>query len=318
MSDTSPEFEKALDGVANFFAPRQTRAGVVARRLLGISKQEDQSLTGQLVAERRRRTRLDGSVPGWVVATTWSAWELLQLGCPPDHLGVSRMIGYVLARQDQAGRFGEGCSERRHAIGLCQHFLSGFFSPGSTDETLAPLTFPSGTIFIEEWDARFAASCFALRTVLQAREERRPAVIRHLDSLIELAGRWERGELAVHVDLLFAALSAIAMAPLQYRQHAEHMAHGLVQRQGSDGTWPNATLWHALDALLSVHSPDVKESIRRAMPRIVGLQRPDGSFDDTGNEEIALIALRALRTLETIPTLPRPRPLKANLASPRT
>jgi len=318
MNAPSPEIEKALVGIAEFFGQRQTRAGVVARRLLGIPRPEDESLTNQLIAERRRRTRMDGSVPGWVVATTWSAWELLQLGCPPDHLGVSRMVGYVLARQDQPGRFGEGCSERRHGMGFCQHHLSGFFSPGSRDELLAPLTFPSGTVFVEEWDARFAASCFALRTVLQAREERRPAVIRHLDSLIELARRWERGEFAVHADLLFAALAAVAMAPLEYRQHAQSIARALLQRQEPDGSWSNATFWHALDALQLVTLAEVKESLRRSVPRIVSMQRDDGSFDETGNEEIALIALRALRTLETIPTLPRPKPVRTNLATPGT
>jgi hypothetical protein len=119
--------------------------------------------------------------------TAWSAWELLQLGCPSDHPGVNRMVGYLLSRQDKAGRWGEGCSERRHGIGHCRHSVSGFFSPGSRDESIAPLTLANGTVIASEYDARFAASCFALRVVLAAGQDRRSAVRQHVESLF---GRW--------------------------------------------------------------------------------------------------------------------------------
>ncbi len=306
MAVPPTELNRALDSVAAFFESRQTRAGVVARRLLGSARPDDERLISQLISERRRKTRLDGGIGGWVSATTWSAWELLQLGCPPDHMGLSRMIGYLLARQDAPGRFGEGCSERRHKLGYCHHFISGFFSPGSKDETAAPLVFPSGAVITKEWDARFAVSCFALRTVLHARQERRDAVRRHIDSLVFLAERWEQDEFPVNRDVAFTAMAAIAAAPLGQRERAVRIAERLIERQRPDGTWENASHYHAVDALLALSTPIAQEAMIRAAQKIVADQRPDGSFDEQVNEEIALIALRAIRSIGAQRAKPRP------------
>lgn len=306
MAFTPTDMNRALDGVAEFFRSRQTRAGVVARRLLSATTTEDDVLSHQLINERRRKTRMDGGVGGWVAATTFSAWELIQLGCRPDHTGLSRMLGYILDRQDKPGRFGEGCSERRHNIGHCHHYIGGFFSPGSKDEIVAPLALPSGSVFTEEWDARFAGSCFALRTVLQARQERRDAVIRHVESLVDLADRWRRAEFPVETELAFTALSAVAVAPLQYRPAAEGMAARLIDQQQPDGTWDKTSTFQAIDALLSVPSAESQVAVRHATESIIQEQRPDGSFDDDANEERALIALRAIWSIGTRRSTPRP------------
>ena len=306
MAVSPTELNRALDGVAEFFQSRQTRAGVVARRLIGASTVEDDSLANQLINERRRKTRLDGGIGGWVSATSWSAWELLQLGCPPDHTGLLRMIGYLLARQDAAGRFGEGCSERRHARGYCHHFVSGFFSPGSKDERTAPLVFPSGAVITKEWDARFACSCFALRTALHARQERRESVARHVDSLIYLAERWQTSEYPVNPDVAFTAMAAIASAPMGKREQAVRIANRLIAFQRPEGDWENASLYHAVDALLALSTSTAREAIIKATQKMVEDQRPDGSFDEHANEEIALIALRSFKSLGAHRAKPRP------------
>ncbi len=288
------EIERALGGVTEFFHQRQTRAGVVARRTLGISLSGDDQLTDQLIRERRRKTRLDGGIGGWVVATTWSALELMQLGCAPDHTGVDRMIGYLLARQDQPGRFGESCSPRRHEIGHCHHFTSGFFSSGTVDDPVAPVTFPNGTLIHDEWEARFAVSCYALRAALQARHERREAVRRHLDSLFHLIERWENQEFVAAPDLQFIVAAAVALAPLEDRDRTAMLVRHLAGAQQPDGTWERVWLFNALDAMLLAPWPEALEAARQAGPALVDRQQPSGAFDETDNEEIALIALRAL------------------------
>lgn len=303
---TETEVDRALDGVAEFFAERETRPGVVARRLLGHPRPDDERLVDHLIRERRRRTRLDGGIGGWVVGTTWSAWELMQLGCPPDHTGVSRMIGYLLARQDMPGRFGEGCSERRHAIGHCKHFLRGFFSPGTADQVVSPLTFPSGVIITHEWEARFAASCFALRTVLQARQEERKAVREHIEGLVALAERWEQQQFSASPDLLFFVLGAFSLTPIEHRDYAQRLAGRLTAMQNADGEWGGGSLFHALDNLLHVPLAEALEATRRAGPALIRRQQANGSFDETENEELALIALRALRTHGTARVKMRP------------
>ena len=57
---TDVRIDEAVDGLASFFADCQTRAGVVARPLLGIAHRDDDRLVEHLVRERRSKTRLDG------------------------------------------------------------------------------------------------------------------------------------------------------------------------------------------------------------------------------------------------------------------
>lgn len=306
MSVMAQEYEAALQATAAFFEDRQTRPGVVARRLLGIPTTADETLRSHLVAERRRRTRMDGGIAGWMFATTWSAWELLQLGCPPDHAGVHRMVGFLLKQQDQPGRFGEGCTARRHAAGQCHHVIGGFFSPGRAENPIAPLTFPNGAVVRGEWDARFAASCFTLRTVLQARREARPPVRRHIESLLFLQEGWRLGRFEAPLDLGFFALGALSLAPIEYRRQVERMIDHLTEFQQPDGSWPDASLFHVLDVLLSTPTPATREALRRSAPVLLARQRSDGTFDDDANEERALIGLRVLRFLGVGRTTPRP------------
>lgn len=306
LTQAVPDLDDALAKGLAFFRDRKTWAGVVARRLLSHPDADDESLTHQLINERRRRTRMDGGISGWVVATSVSAWELLQLGCPHDHTGVVRMIGYLLSRQDQPGRFGEGCTPTRHAIGHCQHNLSGFFSPGSTDTPVAPLTFPSGVTVDDEWDARFAASCFTLRTIIQAHQDRRAGVIRHIEGLLDLHERWQRGEFEPPLVLIFFALNALAVAPITYRNRVQALADYVIGLQEPDGSWPTVSVIQALETMQSLALPSARAAIQRAAPLLITQQQPDGSFDPSGNEHVALIALQALKSLGTSGATPRP------------
>jgi hypothetical protein len=68
----------------------------------------------------------------------------------------------------------------------------------------------------------------------------------------------------------------------------------IAQHQANDGTWPNADLFHTLEALVALGTPQARESTRRAIPALLARQRPDGSFGATAQQERALIALRAL------------------------
>jgi hypothetical protein len=292
------ELTTARERLADFFRGRATRAGVLGRRLLGQSDPGDAQLADHLVRERRRRTRIDGSMDGALIPTAWAAWELMDLGCPPDHAAVVRTVGYVLSRQDRPGHFGEGCTPERHDRKLCRHHLSGFFSPASRDEEVAPLRFQSGLVVDDEEQARFAASCFALRVVLRAREDRRASVRRHVESLVQLEGLWEPLGAAWPADLAFLALGALAFGPLEYRAVVEGITETLVRQQQDDGCWPGVHLVSALDTVLSGPGSSSRDAVRRALPRLLSLQTASGAFDPTDSEEQALIALRALRAAD--------------------
>lgn len=282
--------------LAEFFGDQKTRAGVLARRLLGIEAQDDAALAEHLIRERRMRTRMDGSLDGALVPTTWLAWELLELETPTDNAGVVRTVGYLLRQQDQPGRvFGEGCRPYLHERQWCNHHVSGFFSAGPTEQPISPARFPTGVLVKEEQQARFAASCFALRTVMRAGEDRRDAVHRHVASLLDIPGLWsEWGGDFWSPDLVFFALGAIALAPLDLRERAAQASAQVIARQQKDGSWPGADLFHALDMLLLVPTADARDAARRAVPLACRLMQDGERLTDEVSAERGLVLLRAL------------------------
>jgi hypothetical protein len=288
------EVAEAKARAAEFFAGRQTRAGVMARRALGAPGERDGALADHLVREFRQRTRMDGSTGGSLVKSAWVLLELVQLDCPPDHAAVVRVVGWMLARQNQAGRFGEGCSDERHARGMCQHFLPGFFSPASSEEFVAPLTTPIGVTVRDEAHARFVASCVALRAVLRARQDRRQSVLDHVGALLNLGDLWGGWGGPWPGDVVLFALSGVAQAPLAYRDRVERLAAQIAKRQRGDGGWDDTDTVHAVDVMLSIPSPATQSAVRTAIPQILSLTRDGELFTETAGEERSLVALRAL------------------------
>ncbi len=288
------DLDEAVERAASFFAERETRAGVQARALLRRVRRGDNELAEHLIRERRRATRMDGSVNGSLIQTAWTTWELLELGCPRDHAAVVRTLGYVLSTQNGAGHFAEGCTEQRHEIKMCCHYVSGFFSPATRDETAAAVAFPSGVMITGEEAARFAASCFALRIVLLAGEDRRPGVQTHLESLVLLSDALENAHGIWSPDLVCFALGAFAAAPFEYRPHMQRLTARATDCQDSEGNWVGVDLFHALDVLLAVPTPAAQTAVLQTAPTLCTLQRGSGAFDDAAHEQRALIGLRAL------------------------
>jgi hypothetical protein len=284
---------EAIEAAEEFFRDRESRCGVIARRILGRRRPADDDLQDHLVRERRRRTRMDGSVGGSLVDTAWLAWEFLELGCPPDHAAVLRTIGFVTSRQDAPGHFAEGCTERTHEAHVCHHFLGGFYSPTSRDVAVAPLSFPSGLVVAGEEQARFATSCFALRSALRGGEERRAAVVRHIQALLTLDVLWEARSDEWPLDLAFFGLGALAFAPLEARSKVAPLLARILERQADDGSWPGADPWHALDMVLAVPGERVRAAVRKAVSSILAVQDAEDALGGE-HEERTFIALRAL------------------------
>jgi hypothetical protein len=291
----SSERSVAQGRLAEYFAERKTRAGVLARRLLGSEAHDDGALTEHLIRERRLKTRIDGSMDGGLVSTAWTAWELLELGAPTDQAGVVRMVGYLLGRQDQPGRvFGEGCRPYTHERGLCSHYLSGFFSAAPGEYPIAPLNFPTGIAVIDERAARFAASCFALRSVVRAGEDRRESVHRHVASLLGLAGLWSGEGEVWPPDIQFLAFGAIASAPLDLRDRAGSAMAKVLDRQKADGSWSGADPFHAADMVLRGPTREARAAVKRAAPLLCSQLFGEGVLEQQQGEERALITLHAL------------------------
>lgn len=298
LAEQLTDMRTARDRAAGFLHDRASRPGVLGRRIMGRPGPRDAQLADQLIRERRRHTRIDGSMDGMLLRTAWTAWELMDLGCPTDHSAVLRTIGFVLSKQDRPGYFAEGCTAERHAERLCRHFVSGFFSAGTPDEDVGPLEFPTGLVVNDEEAARFAASCFTLRVVLRAQQDCRSAVCQHVESLLAMDQLWESLGSRWPSDLTFFALGGVALAPLQYRERIDEIVSGIVEQQLPDGTWPNSHFFNALEMLMSASTPATRVALKRAAPLLRSMQSESGAFDPTDNEEIAFIGLRALRMAE--------------------
>jgi hypothetical protein len=286
--------DAAIERLAEFFAPRTSRAAILAREGLGRPAPTDPAAREAAVAGLLEGLRPDGSVGGAALPTIWRAIELMDLGHSGQEPGTARLITWVLALAGQPGAFGEGCHPARHEQKACEHYLAGFFAPAPASERLAPITMPCGKTFRPEAAARFAVSCLGLRAVLQAGLAGRASVKKHLTSLSLLAEVWNDWGGYYAPDLVSSALFPLAIAPPVHRGATLRAAAFIADNQRDDGTWSNADLFHTLESLLAANTPPARKAVARAVPALLALQRKDGSFGPTAQEERALIGLRVL------------------------
>jgi hypothetical protein len=291
-----PGTPAAIEQLRLYFAPLETRQGVLARQALGEHAPDDEVLTSRLRQRMGLDCRPDGSLPGGVVPTVWRAHELLDLGCGADQPEWMRLMGWVLEQQGKPGSFSEGCTPARHSHRVCEHFISGFFSPAPPEQRIAPIMLPNGKVFRAEPAARFAISCLALRAALRGGLAHLPELERHVGSLLHLQSLWQAWNGYFAADAVVAAVHTLACLP----QGADlpQLTALLGSSQGADGTWPNTDLFHAVEALLAIGTPEALILLLRAAPALLARQRADGSFGSTAQQERALIALRALIWIE--------------------
>jgi hypothetical protein len=284
----------AIEQIRLYFAPLETRQGILARRALGQPAPGDDGLARRLIERMVADIRPDGSVTGGVVATIWRAHELLDLGCRREEAAFGRLLGWMMDLQRRRGSFSQGCTPARHSYRACEHFLSGFFSPGPPEQRVAPVMFPCGKVFRAEPAARFALSCLALRAALRAGFSARQQIEQHTTSLAQLQPQWGDWGGYFAPDVIVAGVHALALATGSHRRLVPQLGLGILSNQADDGTWPNADLFHTIDSLLAVGTQEAREAVRRSVPRLLAKQRADGSFGATAQQERSLIALRAL------------------------
>jgi hypothetical protein len=153
---------------------------------------------------------------------------------------------------------------------------------------------PNGKVFRAEPAARFAISCLALRAALRGRFDGQPPVERHLASLLQLQEQWKDWNGYFAGDMIVAGIHALAFVSQTHRDILSRLASMIAAHQVEGGTWPNADLFHTLEALLALGTTEAKAAVRRAVPALLARQRFDGSFGSTAQQERALIALRSL------------------------
>jgi hypothetical protein len=282
---------QSIEQLRLYFAPLATRQGILAREALGEPAPDDEILGSRLLDRMRTDTRADGSLAGGVVATVWRAHEMLDLHCSKAEPEWTRLMCWVLDLQGRPGAFSHGCTPARHSYRACEHFIAGFFSPAPPEQRIAPVMLPNGKVFRAEPAARFAISCLALRAALRGGLAERDTIEQHVVSLMRLQEHWHNHDGYFAPDLILSALHALAYATAQNGHKAPPLAVVLGSR---DGSWSNADLFHTLEALVAIGTPDALKTLCLAVPALLERQRADGSFGSTAQQERALIALRAL------------------------
>ena len=285
---------RAVERLALYFAAEQTRQGLLARSALGAESPRDPEIVRTVRAALEAEIRADGSVGGGALPTIWRVHELIDLGRGGGDEAVRASMRWLLALQGKPGAFGEGCDKERHAQRACEHYVQGFFAPAPPSVRLAPVTFPNGKVFRAEPAARYALSCMALRAAFRTGSGDRPSVERHVRSLTALAGGWTGWNGFFAPDAIVAGMHALALAGPSQRPVVAGLVALVAKHQDPTGVWPNADLFHTLEALMATELPEARETVRRAAPALTARQRIDGTFGGTAQQERALIGLRAL------------------------
>jgi hypothetical protein len=285
---------EAIERLATYFGPQESRHGLLARRLLGTPRPADAEVTLRLRRQLAAQVGPDGTVAGGLAFTAFRLIELIELGCDEETPAVPLLTRWLVQQQDQAGCYSEGCTPPRHDKGACEHFLSGFLSPGPADVRVAPVTIPNGKVFRAEPAARFALSCLGLKALLLTPARTYSGVKRHLVSLARLKEAWQGWNGYFPPDLVLTALTALAASGTAERAAVTAGTALVLQQQAADGGWPEADRFVALEALEAVHSAEAREAVRRAVPGLISRQRADGTFGPVAQQERCLIALKAL------------------------
>lgn len=270
-----------------------------------MARAADAGHAAALAEELRRFQLANGSWAGTLAATAESLFILHALVVHPDEAVVScvdRAAEWIGSRQDVPGCFAEGCDPARHESGVCEHALTGFFSPGAPGEDLSGFTVGVPARFGTDADARLGLSCVALQALLRWRR-RDSRIERHITSLRQLvAGPGLKSVTERTVGGYVAAVAALLEAGDEEHNGAAASAglKRMIGLQRADGSWPGGDIFHVLDLLLSASARGYGElgtepAITRAVEMLALLQRADGSWGKETGPERMLVAWRALR-----------------------
>jgi len=286
---TVRQIQDAVDLARAWLRERSDYYGFLARRDQTRGAPElARHLRGDLLAKQSR----DGSWEnGSLVASSEAIWRLLDLGMPSGSGAVARGLDWLLGQRDKDGAYGSDCTPARHEQRLCEHYVSGFFSPGASDDP-QELTLPNGQSVTSDVGARLLASQRALRSVLRAnRADPRAAAsvsgLRGLPLYLEYGGSFTPA-------LSVGALQALAWADGPQSSELTAGLETLAREQGKDGAWPKVEFFFVLETLLEVRSPPSLQILKEVIPRLIEGQLKNGAWGRRHQAAHTWIAVQVL------------------------
>lgn len=305
--------ERALERVGSALAAEESVRGALARRAVGVARQEDEGLLAGGMASIVEAQRPDGGWPGSdrLEATGRALLELAELqealgkAAAPMEEAVSAALTWLRSRRGAPGRFGEGCSPSFHEARLCHHYVSSFHAPAwDTGEAPDPAPGP---------DELVCQAALALRGALRWGEGGDTVDV-HVEGLRQVVAQWAwpGDEPLLSAGSGVAALGGVLEAP---QTHANVVAAAdgvacLVRTQRADGTWAGVQLFDALETLLlgvarGFRVDEVDAALARSAELLALTVRPNGTWGaerSAATERLPLLAWRVLRqALECAP-----------------
>lgn len=265
--------QDAIDRAREWLSERRDYWGFLARRQQSRGAPElARHLQGDL---RAKQSRAGDWEEGDLQATAQAIWRLLDLGLRPTSQPIALGLDWLYGQRDREGAFGHGCTPARHEARICEHYISGFFSPGWPDEPLE-VWLPNGQAVTSDAGARLLMSEKALRSALRARPDDPRATssvtgLRGLPLYLEYGGSYTPA-------LLVGALQALAWSPGPATAEMVAGLELLANEQAKDGTWSNVEFFFVLEALLEVRHPLARNQLIKAVPRLLETQHKAGHW----------------------------------------
>ncbi len=283
------DIQDAVDRGRDWLGERRDYYGYLARREASRGAPElARHLRGDLLAKQDP----DGS---WgnrdLAASAEALWWLLDLGLTAGSVPLVRGLDWIYDRREAEGAYGSGCTPAKHAQKLCEHYLSGFFSPGPSDEP-QQLTLQNGQAVTSDVGARLLVSSRALRSALRAnpgdpRSGQSVAGLRGLPLYLDYGGIFAPA-------LLVGALQALAWADGPHSSELTAGLETLSTAQDPDGTWPKVEFFFVLETLLEVKHPLSAQMLKRGLPRLLETQLKNGSWGRRHTAAQTWIAVKVL------------------------
>jgi hypothetical protein len=251
----------------------------------------------------------DGSWSGEVLTTAKSLLtirELLDAGrLQEQDPGIGQGVEWLKGRRGLSGAWSDGCSSDRHRLGLCHHFLGGFFSPSPPEVPPSDTALRCGVVAADSGEARFLASAVALRSVLVCGGAPSTDSRLHLEGIRRTVRQWTREPVPglSPVSLLTAIRTLISAPAPENHDVARDGLHSVAGRQRGDGSWVAIDPFQALGLFLAARDVDVCSQLcHRALWHgarlLVSAQNRDGTWGPEAVGRRVLIGCRALRSVE--------------------
>lgn len=232
---------RTIDAALAWLAARDAAESAVAAHELG--RADSDADAGRWVRWLLDDER-DGAWDDDLLATTSALLRIRELreaaSLVEQDPAVGRALDWVRARRSVPGAWTDGCDPDRHRRARCHHFAAGFFSPGAPERSFDRAELIDGAPVAGDPEYRFAVSAEALRCTLRWREAGTDDRL-HLGALRRVADAWfDDAPPGLTTTALLAALHALVASP----DERDRAAAG------------------------------------RALERVAGLQRGDGSWVD--------------------------------------